>query len=140
MKKLVILVTLLVSAQASANCSEFMDNIKQYQLAYSRASTIFQQQAALTSIEIIQKQYLGEACKFKLDAYDGQVRDERIKAAREQEKKDAARAAIENKSRREEEKKRREQDEKLEIYNTCITSLRFDHEAIDKCNAAYSGR
>lgn len=82
MKKLAIIAILLVSAQASASCREFLDDIKPYQLAYSRATTIFQQQAALTSIEIIQKQYPGEACKFKLDAYDGQVLADRIAAAK----------------------------------------------------------
>lgn len=82
MKKLAIIATLLVSAQASASCSEFLEDIKPYQLAYSRATTIFQQQAALTSIQIIQKQYPGEACKFKLDAYDGQVLAEQIAATK----------------------------------------------------------
>ncbi|MBI3776422.1 MAG: hypothetical protein HY273_12910 [Gammaproteobacteria bacterium] len=136
-KTLVFIVVLLTYTQANANCQEFLNEIKPYQLAYSRATTIFQQQAALTSIEIIQRQYLGDGCKFKLDAYDEQVRAERINAIKEQEKKDAVSAAVEKKNRLEQEKKnaasaavekkkKREQEAKLEVYNTCIEGLRFD--------------
>ena len=126
-----------------------MNEIKPYQLAYSRATTIFQQQAALTSIEIIQRQYLGDGCKFKLDAYDEQVRAERINAIERAGKKDAASAAVEKKNRLEQEKKsaasaavekkkKREQEAKLEVYNTCIEGLRFDsQDTKETCSAEY---
>ena len=137
-KTLVFIVTFLISAQAYANCQEFLNEIKPYQLAYSRATTIFQQQAALTSIEIIQRQYLNDGCKFKVGAYDEQVRAERLNAIKEQEKRTAASTVIEKKNRLEQEKKKRAQEAKVEVYNMCIVGLRFDsQDTEDTCNAEY---
>lgn len=125
MKTLIAGVVLLVSAvQVQASCKEFLEEVKPYQINYAVATTIFQQQAALTGMLLVQNQHSGEACKFDPSAYAGQVAKERARVRRNEE--EAARREEEEKIKADVQSIIMEHKKATKEYNLCVKTQTGD--------------